>query len=73
MENLKRKRLSLSEKYKAITDVESGTKLSKVAKKYGVPRNTMSTWLLPGNKEKVKSVSQSGEANFFSIYKATEK
>ena len=52
MSSLKRKRLPLSETYKPITQVKSGTKLSKIAKKYGVPRNTISTWLLPGNKEK---------------------
>ena len=40
---LERKRLSSSEKYKAITEVESGTKPSKVTKKYGVLRNTIST------------------------------
>ena len=43
MASLKRKRLSLSEKYKAISEVESGTKPSKVAEKYGVLRNTIST------------------------------
>ena len=32
MASLKRKRLSLSNKYKAITEVESGTKPSKIAK-----------------------------------------
>ena len=49
MASSKRKRLSLSEKYKTIIEVESGTKLSKVAEKYSVPRNTTSTstWLLP--------------------------
>ena len=31
------KRLLLSEKYKAITEVKSGIKPSKVAGKYGVP------------------------------------
>ena len=34
----KRKRVSLGEKYKAITDLESGLKPSKVAEKYDVPR-----------------------------------
>ena len=48
MTSLKRKRLSLSKKYEAITEVESGTKPLKVAEKYGVLRNTISTWLLPG-------------------------
>ena len=54
MASLKRKWLSFSNKYKAITAVESGAKPSKVAEKYGVPRNAISTWLLPGNKEKIK-------------------
>ena len=35
MATAKRKRLSLVEKYKAITELESGTKLSKVTEKYG--------------------------------------
>ena len=34
----KRKRVSLGEKYKVITDLESGLKPSKVAEKYDVPR-----------------------------------
>ena len=42
MVNLNRKRLSLSEKYKTIIEVESGTKRSKVAEKYSVPRYTIS-------------------------------
>ena len=42
MVSLNRKRLSLSEKYKIIIEVESETKRSKVAEKYGVPRNTIS-------------------------------
>ena len=56
MTGLKKKRLSLSEKYNAITKVESGTKPSMVAKKYAASRNTISTWQLPGNKEKITSV-----------------
>ena len=43
-----------SEKYKAITKVKSGKKPLKVAKKYGIPRNTIWTWLLPGKKEILK-------------------
>ena len=39
MASLKRKRLSLSEKYKVISKLEWGTKPSKVPKKYDVPRN----------------------------------
>ena len=49
--SLKRNRLSLSEKQKAVTEVESGTMPSKVTEKYNVPRNTISTWLLPGKKK----------------------
>ena len=45
MANLKRKRLLRFEKCKAMTEVESGAKPSNVAKKYDVPRNTISTWL----------------------------
>ena len=43
--------------------MESGTKSTKGAVKYGVPINTIPTWLLPGNKEKIKSPLQSGEFN----------
>ena len=43
MASLKRKRLSLPNKYEAITTVESGTKPSKLADKYDVSRNTKST------------------------------
>ena len=59
MVSLNRKRLSLSEKYKIIIEVESETKRSKVAEKYGVPRNTISAKLLPGYK-KIRSAFQSG-------------
>ena len=45
MSTVKRKRVSLGEKCKAITELESGIKPSKVAEKYDVPRNTVSTWL----------------------------
>ena len=57
----KRKRVSLGEKSKAITDLESGLKPSKVAEKYDVPRNTISTWLQ--KKEEIKSAFKSGEVS----------
>ena len=57
----KRKRVSLGEKYKAITDLESVLKPSKVAEKYDVPRNTISTWLK--KKEEIKSAFKSGEVS----------
>ena len=45
MSTVKRKRVSLGEKYKASTELESGIKPSKVAEKYDIPGNTVSTWL----------------------------
>ena len=41
--------LSLSGKYKVAKPLKVDKKI-----KYGVPRNTISTWLLPGNKEKIE-------------------
>ena len=41
--------------------MESGTTPSKIAEKYIYPKNTISAWLLPGIKEKIKSAFQSGE------------
>ena len=38
MVGLKRKRLSLSNKYKAVTEVDSRTKPSKTTEKCGVPK-----------------------------------
>ena len=63
MASLKRKRLPLSEKYKAITEMGSGTQPLKVAEKYVIPRNTISTWLLPGNNEKIRIAFLSGEVS----------
>ena len=62
MVSLKRKRLSPSGKYKAITEVRSETKPSKVAEKYGIPRNTVLKWL-PGNKKRIKNAFQAGEVS----------
>ena len=61
MSTVKRKRVSLGEKYKAITELESGIKPSKVAEKYDVPRNTVSTWLK--KKEEIKNAFRSGEVS----------
>ena len=61
MSTVKRKRVSLGEKYKAITELESGIKPSKVAEKYDVPRNTVSTWLK--KKEEIKNAFKSGEVS----------
>ena len=58
--SLKRRSLWLSEKYRAITEMESRTKPLDLAKRDGVSRNTISTWLLPG---KIKSAFQSDEVS----------
>ena len=53
--------MSLGERYKAITELESGIKPSKVAEKYDVPRNTVSTGLK--QKEEIKNAFKSGEVS----------
>ena len=55
MSTVKRKRVSLGEKYKAITELESGIKPSKVAEKYDIPGNTLSTWFRKKKKSKMLS------------------
>ena len=49
---------SLKEKYEALKDLEKGLSNKDVAVKYGIPRNTVSTWLK--NKEKIVSAFESG-------------
>ena len=36
---------SIKEKYSALKEVEEGKSKSKVALKYGIPKNTLSTWI----------------------------
>ena len=50
---------SLKEKYEALKDLEKGLSNKDVAVKYGIPRNTVSTWLK--NKEKIVSAFESGK------------
>ena len=50
---------SLKEKYEALKDFEKGVANKDVAVKYGIPRNTVSTWLK--NKEKIVSAFESGK------------
>ena len=52
MVSLKRKKLSLSEKYKS--EVDSGTKPLKVAEICDALRNIILIWLVPGKKRKLK-------------------
>ena len=42
---------SVKEKYAALKEVEEGSSKSQVAMKYGIPKNTLSTWIK--NKEKI--------------------
>jgi len=44
---------SIKEKYAALKEVEGGSSKSQVAMKYGVPKNTLSTWIK--NKERIFS------------------
>ena len=50
---------SLKERYKALKDLEKGLSNKYVAVKYGIPRNTVSTWLK--NKEKIVNAFESGK------------
>ena len=42
---------SIKDKYNALKEVEDGKTKSQVAAKYGIPKNTLSTWLK--NKDKI--------------------
>ena len=78
-----KKRTSIEEKFKALQDIEIGQLKSLVAQQYGVPRSTISTWLLPANKEKIMAAFSSGKINlkrknikagkYESLYKALFK
>ena len=57
------KTASIEDKFKALQETESGQPKSLVAQKYGVPRKTISTWLLPGNKERIIAAFFSGKIN----------
>ena len=50
---------SLKEKYEALKDLQKGLSNKDVAVKYGIPRNTVSTWLK--NKEMIVSAFESGK------------
>ena len=36
---------SIKERYAALKEVEEGSSKSQVAMKYGIPKNTLSTWI----------------------------
>ena len=58
-----KKRTFIEQKFKALQDIESGQLKPLVAQKYGVPWSTISTWLLPANKEKIIAAFSSGKIN----------
>ena len=51
----------MHEKYQALLEVESGGKKKDIAEKYGVPLNTLSTWIKNANK--IKQTFQSADQN----------
>ena len=65
-----KKLTSIEEKFKALEDTESGQLKSLVAQKYDVPRSTISTWLLPTNKQKIMGAFSS--ANIKKEYESRE-
>ena len=56
-----RKVLPIKRKYNALQELLSGISKKSAAKKYGVPNNTVSTWL--ANKDKTLAAYESGEIN----------
>ena len=61
---------SLGEKCNALKDLESGMSNKEVAEKYGVPKNTISTWLK--NKDKYRAASDKS-SNKRSDYERVDK
>ena len=51
----------IKRKYDALQEILSGITKTSVAKKYGVPKSTVSTWL--ANKDKILAANESGEIN----------
>ena len=49
---------SIKDKYNALKEVEDGKTKSQVVAKYGIPKNTLSTWLK--NKGKIFEVTKKG-------------
>ena len=46
-----------------LTEIEKRQPKSLVAEKYSLAKNTISTWLLPANKEKIMAAFSSGIIN----------
>ena len=67
-----KKRTSTEDKFNALQEIESGQPKSLVAQKYGVPRNTISPWILPQNKEKIMAAFSYGTTNLKRKYQSRE-
>ena len=52
---------SIKDKYNALKEVEDGKTKSQVTVKYGIPRNTLSTWLK--NKDKIFEATKKGSSS----------
>ena len=44
---------TIEQRYKVLTLLDKGEKASKIAKEYGIPKNNISTWNKPENREKI--------------------
>ena len=49
---------SIIDKYQALKEVEEGKSKLQVAAKYGIPKNTLSTWMK--NKDKIFQAAKKG-------------
>lgn len=59
---MKRRNISITEKYKALKKIEEGQRTKKsIAEEYGVKKNTISTWI--ANKTKIMEAYESGQIN----------
>ena len=59
---MKRKNISIKEKYQAFKKIEDGNKTKKsIADEYGVAKNTLSTWI--SNNNKIFGAYESGETS----------
>ena len=53
--------LPIKKRYNALQEILSGISKKSVAKKYGVPKSTVSTWL--ANEDKISAAYETGEIN----------
>ena len=51
---------TIEQRYKVLTLLDKGEKASKIAKEYGIPKNKISTWNKPENREKIVKEYEAG-------------